>query len=461
MRPIDALALPLYKAPRNGFFHSERPFPSMSIAYRLFILVVGLSPLFLVDDNLLSHGLLAGYTALLIAIIASTIRPGEAGFVVSLMRPVATIAAVPAAWILVQAAPLPVPSLQHPIWASAQAALPVLGSISISPGATLVALARYFSAFGLFFVAAVVTVDRQRAELVLFVLAGVCALLAVLLIVHDLGGFVFLGEISSVGCRAAITAAATLGTVLTAAAAVYAIERFETRRSRGEFGFIPFVSIISSSLGAFAVCWIAIVLFTSNAAIFAAATGVLTFALIVGFRRLGLGPRLGYVVAIIAVAVPLSLIARDLLGSERDIALRFDMTEAPPSLAAARRIIADTGLLGSGAGTFTALLPIYQDTPDSVALPSAPTTAAALVIELGRPALWIAVIAALAAIVWLIRGALQRGRDSFFPATGASAGVVLLVEAFCDASLLASTTIVIAAALLGLALSQSVSRSSH
>jgi hypothetical protein len=322
-------------------------------------------------------------------------------------------------------------------------------------------LARYFSAFGLFFVAVAVTIDRQRAELVLFMLAGISALLAVLLIVHDLGGFVFLGEISSIGRRAGITAAATLGTVLTAATAVYAVERFETRRSRGEFGFAPFIVIISSSLGAFAVCWIAIVLFTSSAAIFAAATGVLTFALIVGFRRLGLGPGLGYVLAVIAVAVPLSLIARDLLGSERDIALRFDMTEAPPSLAAAQRIIADTGWLGSGAGTYAALLPIYQDTGDAVTPSNAPTTAAALAVELGRPALWIAVIAALAAIVWLIRGALQRGRDSFFPAAGASAGVVLLVEAFCDASLLASTTIIIAAALLGLALSQSTSRSSR
>src|ERR1700742_779889 len=248
----------------------------MSIAFRLFILVLGLSPLFLVDDNLLIHGLLAGYTALLIAIIAWTIRPGEAGFVVSLMRPVVAFAAVPAVWILIQAAPLPVPSLQHPIWASARAALPVLGGISISPGATLVALARYFSAFGLFFVAVAVTIDRQRAELVLFMLAGISALLAVLLIVHDLGGFVFLGEISSIGRRAGITAAATLGTVLTAATAVYAIERFETRGSRGEFGFAPFIVIISSSLGAFAVCWMALVLFTSRAAIFAAPTGVLT-----------------------------------------------------------------------------------------------------------------------------------------------------------------------------------------
>ena len=65
---------------------------------------------------------------------------------------------------------------------------------------------------------------------------------------------------------------------------------------------------------------------------------------------------------------------------------------------------------------------------------------------------------ALAAIAWLLTGAFQRGRDSFFTAAGTSCGVVLLIEAFVDASLLKTTIVVIAASILGLALSQSVSR---
>jgi hypothetical protein len=435
----------------------------MLIVYRLFIALLGLSPLLLITDGRLIDGILAGYTALLMAVIASAIRPGEASFVIRLIRPVAVIALLPAIWLLIQAIPLPATSLQHPIWVSARSALDtsLAGSVSVSPGSTLVALSRYLSAFGLFFVAVAATIDRQRAEMVLFMLAGISTLLAVVLIVHDLGGLLFLGEISSTGPRAAISAAATLGTVLTTAIAVYALERYETRSSRGEFGFAAFFVTVASSAGAFTVCWIAIALFTSSAAVFAAATGVGTFALIVGFRRLGLGPNMGYVLVAIAVAVPLSLIARDLLAAPLDITLRFDTMEAQPTLAMAQRLISDTGFAGSGAGTFADLLPIYQDAANTQALTNAPTTAAGLLIELGRPALWIVVIATLAAIIWLIRGALQRGRDSFFAAAGASAGVVLLVQMFCDASLLSNTIIIMAAALSGLAVAQSVSRSAR
>lgn len=435
----------------------------MLSAFRLLVLLIGLSPLFLATDSLLIHGIIGAYVALMVFIVAWSIRPGEAAFLSGLIRPAVLFAIVPAAWIVIQALPLPISGLQHPIWISAQAALgkPVLGSISISPGATLLGLARYFSVCGLFFVAAAVSIDRLRAEAVLFWLAGVTTLMALLLIVHDLGGFLFLGEISSIGPRASITAAASLGTVLTGATVIYAIERYETRRSRADFGHRLFIVIVATAIGAFAVCWIAIVFFTSSSAVFAALSGVGAFALIVGFRRLGLGSRMGLLLAAVAIAVPGSLIARDLLAKTSDLTLRFDTAASKPLIELTQRIITDTNWLGSGAGTFAALLPIYQDTIDAISAPVAPTVAAGLLIELGRPALWIIVIAALAAITWLLSGALQRGRDSFFAAAGASCGVVLLIEAFFDASLSGSVIIVIATTVLGLALSQSVSRTSR
>jgi hypothetical protein len=436
----------------------------MTSAFRLLILLVGLSSLFLATDSLLIRGAIGAYVALMVCIVAFSIRPGEAAFLSGLIRPVAFCALVLAAWMLVQALPLPFGGVQHPIWQSAQAALgnPLLGSISISPGATLVALARYLSAFGLFFVACAVSIDRERAETLLFWLAGVTTLLSALLIVHDLGGFLFLGEIdNSGGSQAAIAAAASLGTVLTASTAIYAIERYETRRNRADFGRYTFVAIIVSAVGAFAVCWIAIVFFTSNAVIFAALCGVGTFLMIVGFRRLGLAPRVGLLVAAVAISVPMSLIARDLLKNSPDLTLRFNVSTPKGLIELTQRIITDTNWPGSGAGTFAALLPIYQDTADAITASVAPTTAAGLLIELGRPALWIIVAAALAAIAWLVKGALERGRDSFFAAAGASCGIVLLIEAFFDASLSGSTVIVIATTVLGLALSQRASRSSR
>lgn len=435
----------------------------MSSAFRLFIAMLGLAPLFLMSDSLLARGFLTASVALLVFIVALSIRPGEASFLSRIMRPALIVAALPAVWILIQALPLPLQSLQHPIWTSAQTALgkTLWGSISISPGAAAIALARYLTAFGLFLVAAAVSIDRQRAETLLFWVAGIATALAALRIIHDLGGFLFLGEISSIGRRATLTAGAVLGTILTAALALFAIERRETRGSRTDFSSYFFVVTFASAISGFVVCWLAILFFMSKAAMFAALTGVGTFVLIVGFRRLGLGPRMGFVLAAVAVIVPVSLIAHDLWATSPDLTLRFDTEEGRSVINLTQRIIADTTWLGSGAGAFRALLPIYSQTSNGLNVSVAPTTAAETLVDLGRPALWLITIAGMGAIVWLIQGALARGRDSFYAAAGASCAVVLLIEAYFDASLLTSTTIVLATAALGLALAQSVGRTTR
>jgi hypothetical protein len=435
----------------------------MPIAFRLLILLIGLSPAFLVADSLVVHGALAAYVTVMVGIVAWSIRPGEAVFLSTIIAPAIFLALVVAAWIVIQAIPFPFNVLRHPIWISAEAAVgkSLWDSISASPGDTLIALSRYCSACGLFLVATAASIDRQRAETILLWLAGIATLMALLLIIHDLGGFVFLGEISSVGVRASVTSAATLSTVLTSATVIYAIERYETRRGREDFGRHAFIFLITAVIGALLISWIAVALFTSKPAIFAAASGVGTLLLIVGFRRIGLGSQMGFVLAGVIVAVPLSVIAPFLFAKVPDLSIRF-VADAPKSfLDLTQRIITDTNWTGSGAGTFAVLLPIYQDPNDQIAAASAPTTAAALVIELGRPSMWAAIAAALAVIAWLVRGALQRGRDSFFTAAGASCAVVLALEAFVDASLLTSATIVIAMTVLGLALSQSVSRSAR
>jgi hypothetical protein len=435
----------------------------MRLAFRLMILLIGLSPLLMADDRLVIRGLLGAYVAVTVILVAWSIRPGEAAYLAKIIRPVLIPASVSAAWILIQALPLPISAIQHPIWTSAQAALnaPLIGSISVDPGATLVSFTRYLSACGVFFIAAAVTIDRQRAETVLFWLAAITTLMATLLIVHNLGGFTFLGETSSVGPRASISAAAILGTVLTAATVICSIERFETRGSRVDVSRTIYVITIISALFGFAVCWIAILFFMSSPATFAAACGVGTLLLIFGYRRLGLQSWLGFIFATVAVALPLSLLARTAMTDRFDWPLRF-AADAPRSLIKIlQRMISDTPWLGSGAGTFADLLPIYQSGGEAVIAPIAPTTAAGLVIELGYPALYLIVVVATAAAAWFVRGALIRGRDSFFPAAGASCVVALLIEAFFDASLATSPIIIIAVAALGLGLSQRESRTSR
>jgi hypothetical protein len=54
-------------------------------------------------------------------------------------------------------------------------------------------------------------------------------------------------------------------------------------------------------------------------------------------------------------------------------------------------------------------------------------------------------------------GALNRGRDSYYSALAAACIIVLLGQAFCDASLLNATVATIADAVIGLGLAQRIS----
>ena len=95
---------------------------------------------------------------------ARTMRPGETEFLVSIIRTLIMVAAVPALWVLLQVLPLGV--LAHPIWSSAGQALghPVRGAISVDPGASVIALGQYLSMCVVVFLTAAVAIDRRRAE---------------------------------------------------------------------------------------------------------------------------------------------------------------------------------------------------------------------------------------------------------------------------------------------------------
>ena len=434
----------------------------MSLAFRIFIFLIGLCPFFVAIDNLLAQGLMGACVAFMVFMIVVSIPPGEAKFLSAQLRPVMLVAAVPAIWMLIQTLPMPLRPLQHPIWESVQTALgkPVFGSISINSGVTLVTFSYWLSALGLFFVASAVSIDRRRAEIFMLALAAMTTLLAASLIIHDLGGLLFFA-VGSSGPRATVSAAAAIGTVLTASTAIFAIERFETRHGTGKFSRDTFVITVATAISAFALCWIAVIFFTSKPAVFAASAGVGTLFLIVGFRRVGASPTMGVLLAIAALGALISLIASELLARTLDITLRFNATSSRAFLELTQRIVADTGWLGSGAGTFPALLPIYQQAGVPATELVAPTTAAGLLIGLGAPVLWMIVISSVAGIMWLLIGALQRGRDSFFAAAGAGCGVLLLVQIFANSSLSDRATVLVLTGVFGIALAQRVSRTSR
>ena len=157
------------------------------IVFLISIALIAAAPVIAFLDASMVDALVAASTAVAVGIVARAITPEEAGHLSRLLRPLAIGLALPALWMVVQIVPMPPTSMfSHPIWASAEAALasPLEGSISVDPGMTLLALARYVSLAAVLFVAAAATIDRRRAEWMLHGIGCVTAIMAALLILQ-------------------------------------------------------------------------------------------------------------------------------------------------------------------------------------------------------------------------------------------------------------------------------------
>ena len=153
-------------------------------------------PAILLIDGPIVQGLVVAVLSVGTTIAAVSLRQGEAGFLLPVIRPIVGLAMIPAVWMAFQIVPLDNTGWAPPIWQSAEQALGfrIGGSISVNPGATLVALGQYLSMLAVTLLAAAVAVDRQRAEWVLFALVAAAALVAVVMIGHGVMHFTFLDE---------------------------------------------------------------------------------------------------------------------------------------------------------------------------------------------------------------------------------------------------------------------------
>ena len=422
------------------------------------VLLIVTTPAFIIFDGPIIHGLVTAAAAVSVAIVALRIRPGEAGFLATVIRPVAIVAVVPAVWMLIQLLPLKTIGLANPIWESAAAALgrPLAGSISIDPGDTLVSLARYLSVAAIAFVAAAVAVDRRRAEWILIALTAATTLIALMVLAAGLGGFTFLSDGGPAGHAA--TDSAGLGVIIAAAAAFHMFERGKAQppdqRGSALWHWLAFVACLI----AVAICTLAVIVGATSQAYFAVACGVATLAVAVVTRRFNFGPW-GYS-AIISVALVVAIAAVALQPGSRtmDLTLAFAAHAPAPLIAVTQRVLTETSWAGTGAGTFAAILPIYQDIDELATGSVAPTAAAAIAVEMGRPFLWAILLAAIALVVTLLRGALLRRRDSFYSTAGASCVVAGTLLAFGNAALFSTPVLIIVAAIIGIAIAQSKSR---
>jgi hypothetical protein len=426
----------------------------------LLILLIVTTPVTLIFDGPITHGLVTGAAALLVAIVALRIRPNEAGFLSSVLRPIAIIACFPALWMLFQVLPLKAVGLAHPIWESAAAALgrPLAGSISIDPGATLIALAQYLSTAAIAFVAAAVAIDRNRAEWVLFALTASTALVALMVLTAGFSDFTLPSNGARGVAHDAAIDSAGLGVIVAAATALHTLGRGGTQGTeQGRAAAWSMLTFMACLVAVTLCSWTVFTGATSQAR-FAVICGVATFTVAIVIRRFRLGP--WGISAIVSIAAVVAIAAVTFQPNNRslDLTLAFAAHASAPLIAVSKRVLMETSWAGTGAGTFAVVLPIYRDIDELAAGAIAPTAAAAIAVEMGRPFLWAILLAATALVVTLVRDAARRGRDSFYATTGASCVVTITLLAFGNAAIFGIPVLMIAAAVVGIAIAQRKSR---
>jgi hypothetical protein len=422
----------------------------VSKARLVLIILIATSPIVLLWDGLIVQGALAAGVAIALAITALSLRPGETEFLLSVIRVAAAVIAVPALWMIVQV--LPLRALAHPIWTSAEAALgrPLWSSISIDPGASLIALGQYLSFGSIVLVAAAIAVDRTRAEWVLFALTAVGAAIALMLIIR----MVFIGIELPQSTQAQAIDCVVMGAVVAAASCLNTFERLQLRHPTPEQPKTRFVLILTACAVALVLCLAAISVSGQRAALIAAGCGVTALLLIVIIRWFAVNAWATIIAAGLAAAVAVLVVAAPATESGRSALLAFSSSPSPVG----ERVLKDAPVLGTGAQTFALIVPVYREIGDANFISADSTAAATLAVELGRPMLWIITVAVLAAIVFLLRASLHRGRDSFYSAMGAGCLIAMLLLAFVNTGIFGNAAGLISASVLGLAIAQSKSR---
>lgn len=365
----------------------------------------------------------------------------------------------PAIWMIAQIIPLPFVSLVNPIWSNAAVALneaSLTARISIDPGATLRSLMWYLAVLSLVLSTLLLTKDRRRAELVLVVLTVVATVVAVQNIIDRVGFFGPNLPSSSKPTSNSIVTIAVMAVLGNVATIIMAIER-QRNRSGSVFLFKMSVRLGLLSIAGFAVSLWSIAILGQRAALGLAALGLLMMAFVAIARRVGSHPWPTAIVAGIFIAI-ICAAALAMLRAGSSFGLAdLARLSAPESLSVAQRATSDSPPVGSGVGTFEQVASIYRDYGSNGNI-GPPSTAISIVIEWGPLALPILALFTLQIFFFVLRGAVGRGRDSFFASAAAAAIIVALGESFLDSSLLTPASQIMLAVMIGLGISQSSGR---
>jgi hypothetical protein len=432
----------------------------LSIAFRLLTILLAATPVLAFSDSATGQDAFAILAAATLAVAAMS-PPSDITSTLRLLKAFSLAILFPILFMIFQLAPIPFKSFANPIWPTAATALndPSLwGHISLDPGNTLRGLMLFLAVLSLVIATIIITRDRQRAQTTLFILCGMTGLMSVEALLGQLNFFAGIFPVSGIAA-ATFVAASAMGVLVNTAAIVMAIER---QLSRGEPELLsssPLLLKIFLGLLGVAICLATTVSLASTNVAIATAFGLTIILIVVVARRFALYPWSIGVLFLILAAIGGGLLAQRFQNNFADGILGFATSAGPESLVLARRTLADSSWFGSGVGTFSSLARIYQDF-GATPIGDPPSTVVGIAVEWGRPALLILALCAIQLFAFTFRGALRRGRDSFFPSAAAACIAVISFEAFCDPSLMHPAAQIFIAVIIGLGISQSVGRTS-
>jgi hypothetical protein len=251
-----------------------------------------------------------------------------------------------------------------------------------------------------------------------------------------------------------LVALAAFGIILNLTFVVRAVERHETRAQRQGQSLRTFVGMILLGTIATAVCLYALITSATYDVLIALVFGLMMIGLVILIRRLNLG-RWTAVTLCVAVLVACGGVVALRFEANPSVSplFRFAKVESVEAITATLRMMSDANWMGGGVGTYQALAAIYRDA-DGAPGQAAINTITSIVLEWGRAGFLLVVLSAIQLLVVLFRGAIARGRDSFYAAGAAACLVTAFCEAYCDASFTAVTVQMLAAIIVGLGLAQ-------
>jgi hypothetical protein len=397
---------------------------------------------------LVTQSLSGTLAAITLAVAGVAARAVDVQFAAQVTRRLGLAAAIPVVWMIIQLLPMPFPELSHTIWINGNEALDAKawGHISVDLGKTLEALVFYLANIALILTSILVARDHRRAGR-LFILLGAITILTIVALLADRFFHVFVFALGNP--QEVLGAVSALGLILSLAAGAAGLERQGAPAGNTR-------TLLIAGGGGVLICGAGLAAAANTNTAIVAAFGAAAFLSIQLIRRLRLAAWSTAVLLLTLGTAALMIVVWRFDTARALSPLTQFASASADSLAAAQRLLSDAGWLGAGAGTYAVLLPIYREFGSTAMQP--PTTAAAFAVELGKMMVLVAAAIGAGLIVMLYRGALSRGRDSFYSATAASGAVILLGQAFCDASLLHSGVALIADALVGIGLAQTASR---